>query len=366
MSKRPLRAGDHVEVRSASEILATLDPHGKLGGVPFMPEMLAFIGRRFVVHARAEKLCDTIHGTGSRRMEDTVILGDLRCDGCAHGGCEADCRLFFKEAWLRRVDLDEPQPLPRPDRDRAALADLLSRNTTRVVETEGKAETLYVCQATEAFRASRRLRVWDPRAYVREFTCGNVPFSRFVRVTARAFVQVTLRKLGLMKEAVPVPGTRDKPVVDPPLHLQPGDWVQVKSRDEIAETLTPKGRNRGLWFDREMLPYCGGTFRVRRLIQRFVNDQTGKMIEMKTASVTLEGAVCSGDLSHGRWFCPRAIYPYWRETWLRRVDEVSAGEKTCAGGQACARENARAGAGAVSRTAETQPRPAQESTTLRA
>jgi len=28
----------------------------------------------------------------------------------------------------------------------------------------------------------------------------------------------------------------------------------VKSKEEIAKTLTPDGRNKGLWFDREMLP----------------------------------------------------------------------------------------------------------------
>ena len=36
------RAGDLVEIRSREEILATLDEHGRLDGMPFMPEMLAF------------------------------------------------------------------------------------------------------------------------------------------------------------------------------------------------------------------------------------------------------------------------------------------------------------------------------------
>jgi hypothetical protein len=94
----------------------------------------------------------------------------------------------------------------------------------------------------------------------------------------------------------------------------------VKPREEIAETLTPKGRTRGLWFDREMLPYCGGTYRVRGRVKRFIEEQTGKMIELKSDCVTLEGVVCSGEHSHQRWFCPRRIYPYWREAWLRRAE----------------------------------------------
>jgi hypothetical protein len=45
------------------------------------------------------------------------------------------------------------------------------------------------------------------------------------------------------------------------------------------------------------------------------------MIELKKAGcVTLEGVVCSGQRSLRRWFCPRQIYSYWRECWLRRVE----------------------------------------------
>jgi hypothetical protein len=39
-----LRIGELVEVRSAEEILATLDENGEPDGLPFMPEMLAWCG----------------------------------------------------------------------------------------------------------------------------------------------------------------------------------------------------------------------------------------------------------------------------------------------------------------------------------
>ena len=101
---RPLRPGDIVELRPAAEILATLDESGALDNMPFMPEMLQYAGRRFTVSRRVEKICDTIAATGSRRVHDTVYLEDLRCDGSGHGGCQAGCRIYWKEAWLRRVD----------------------------------------------------------------------------------------------------------------------------------------------------------------------------------------------------------------------------------------------------------------------
>ena len=315
-----LRHGDVVEVKSAAEILSTLDEQAALDGLPFMPEQVQYCGRRVVVDKRADKICDTIHYTGSRRLPDAVLLVDLRCDGSRHDGCQAECRTFWKEAWLRRVD-GATEPAPAPDeRAAAALLQLTSRNTKRTVCSEGKTEIRYRCQATDLHGASQHLKLWDPRPYLRECQNGNVQVGRFLRVMTRAAVQEPLRKLGLVPE-VHLPGTRTaRKNPEPTLDLQPGERVQVKSKEDIAATLDAKGRNRGLWFDREMLPYCGGVFEVRRRVSRFVDDRSARMIDLKSEAVTLQGVVCSGDLSLRRWFCPRAIFPFWRESWLRRVD----------------------------------------------
>jgi hypothetical protein len=94
-------------VRSEAEILATLDEKGELDGLPFMPEMLAWCGRRLRVEKLALKLCDTIEWTGMYRIRDAVHLGMSRCDGQAHGGCQAGCNIYWKEAWLKRVPAGE-------------------------------------------------------------------------------------------------------------------------------------------------------------------------------------------------------------------------------------------------------------------
>src|SRR5262245_6139967 len=95
------RAGDLVEVRSKEEILATLDEHGCVDNMPFMPEMLQHCGQRFHVGAVAHKTCDTARQTyKGRRLAETVHLAGLRCDGSAHGGCQAECSLFWKDIWL--------------------------------------------------------------------------------------------------------------------------------------------------------------------------------------------------------------------------------------------------------------------------
>src|SRR4051794_36672766 len=102
--QRALRSGDVVEVRPPAEILATLDADGAVDNMPFMPEMAKLVGKRFTVTRRVDKICDTVAQTGSRRMRDTVFLDDLRCDGSGHDGCQAGCKIYWKEAWLRRVD----------------------------------------------------------------------------------------------------------------------------------------------------------------------------------------------------------------------------------------------------------------------
>ena len=89
--------------------------------MPFMPEMLRHAGKRFTVSRRVDKICDTVTATGSRRMHDTVYLEDLRCDGSAHGGCQAGCKLYWKEAWLRRVDGRADDRCARPDEPSPAL-----------------------------------------------------------------------------------------------------------------------------------------------------------------------------------------------------------------------------------------------------
>ena len=72
------RAGALVEIRGKEEILATLDEHGCVDGLPFMPEMLKFCGQRLPVRAVAHKTCETVHRTWrGRRLTATVHLGDL-------------------------------------------------------------------------------------------------------------------------------------------------------------------------------------------------------------------------------------------------------------------------------------------------
>jgi hypothetical protein len=308
-----LRRGDVVEVRTAAEILATLDAGGAVAGLPFMGEMIPLCGRRLTVDGTAERLCDTIHWSGSRRIPDTVLLEQARCDGSGHDGCEAECRFLWKEVWLRPVDPAAPlTPAVNDEAARSALLALVSGNT-RQPFAGGQPGARYRCQTTELYRASGATSRFP---YLHELTSGNVTVGRFLPVIARAAVWETRRKLGRFRNQC-FAGT-STPVRRPPLDLKPGEWVRIRSAKEIEETIDLKGGSRGLWFDWEMLQYCGRTFRVKNRIARFIHDD-GTLMIFKSAAVKLEGVTCAGDYSVGRWFCPRAIFPFWREDWLERV-----------------------------------------------
>jgi hypothetical protein len=318
VSDRTLRPGDVVEVKSPAEILSTLEDGDALENMPFMPEMLRHMGQRYTVSRRVDKICDTVAATGSRRMESTVYLDDLRCDGSAHGGCQAGCKLYWKEDWLRRVD---------PDTDTANLAEerspaleAVAKAGTRTVR-EGETEKAWRCQATQALRASEHLSVFkDPQQYWREFRNGNFGRLRFIFLMVRALVMEVAQRLGLLK-SLPLHGPEPKSPPTEPLELQPGELVQVRSPAEIEATLDDQGLNRGLSFDREMLPYCGQTLRVKDRVERLIDETTGRMLRIPKDCIVLDGPVCSGECSIGRWFCPREIYPFWREAWLRRVED---------------------------------------------
>src|SRR5262249_37450182 len=148
-----------VEVRSKEEILATLDQHGSLDGMPFMPEMLQYCGQRFHVGAVAHKTCDTARQTWKgRRLQTTVYLAGLYCDGLAHGGCQAECNLFWKDEWLKPATDNEDGSASKAVAVHALSggcteAQLLA-NTHRSSSAED-AEPRYFCQATEMYEATQ-------------------------------------------------------------------------------------------------------------------------------------------------------------------------------------------------------------------
>jgi hypothetical protein len=292
--------GDVVEVRSEREIRGTLDAQGKLEGIPFMPEMVTFCGRRFRVAGRLEK----VYLDGRRfigRLADTVLLDEVRCNGAAHGGCQVGCLVLWKEAWLKRAS---GQPEPRP----VNLLPIVSATTP--CGGDGK----FSCQATELVHAVVRISPLALWRYAREYFWGERSLKELLKMVLLMGVNKIRRRLRLPLQGSTRGSLEKTPEIA--LDLQPGDWVRVKSREEIRATLDAIGRNRGLVFLPDMVRFCGQTFRVARRMERAVMDLTGEMRTLQN-TVALENVHCSG-ISLGA--CGRRCYHLWREAWLEKVE----------------------------------------------
>jgi hypothetical protein len=350
-SKRKLRVGDWVEVRSKEEILKTLDVKGQLDGMAFMPEMFQYCGQKFHVYKRAHKTCDysTPYPFRTRRLEDTVHL-KTRCDGQAHGDCHARCLLYWKIQWLkpangRREQLSGPSGKaslgshvpadPAESGGGCSESDVFAN--TRFADPDRSSPT-YVCQATLVPHATNPLAWWDLRQYFEDYWSGNVGLERlFSGLIYSSYYHLSQAGIGLgpamrwfydrfhwlwggtrfpRKPGVIPEG---KPTPSGTLNLQPGELVRVKSHQEILKTVDSSNRNRGMYWDAELVPYCGGTYRVLQRVSRLIDEKTGKMIEMKNPCIILDTVVCQARYSPCRMLCPKSMYPYWRELWLERV-----------------------------------------------
>jgi hypothetical protein len=302
-----LRRGDFVEVKTPEEILQTLGAEGALEHLPFMPEMLEFCGKRFSVSNRALTVC--FSGPGSHRGflgNDVVTLDGLRCSGADHDGCQKACMIFWREAWLRKVDdrlLQSKLELGGNERLRARLKTLMGPKR-------------YYCQASELSKATDPLlRLKRLQKYFAGLSAGNFNVLQMAKsLCIWLFWRIRQIFLGVYAR-----GTKNLTTEDS-LNLQPGEWVEVKSMNSIIETLDERGLNRGLYFSPDMRLLCGQRRRVRGRIDKIIVDGTGVMRQLRN-TVCLEDATCGCDyMGFGMGGCARCELTYWREIWLRRAD----------------------------------------------
>lgn len=116
-----------------------------------------------------------------------------------------------------------------------------------------------------------------------------------------------------------------KKTVAPPdimetLNLQPGDLVQIKTREEIEATLDAAGKHRGMAFvPTEMLSHCGKTYKVHKRVEKIFLEESKQNRKLKN-TVLLDGVQCQGIGLD----CDRSCFLFWRETWLKKVERPEA------------------------------------------
>jgi hypothetical protein len=295
-----LLPGTWVEVLPAAEILRTLDEDQSLDGLPFMPEMLPHCGRRYRVSLRADRTCINPPEIPFRRLHDSVVLDGLRCDGSFHGGCQLGCMFLWKEAWLRKV------PSGRPAQPAVEAEDTPALRSTTTSDLER-----FFCQATELPRATEPGDpIWKPGQYLRFLRVRTLTLPELLAMFGRPL----LRRAGWLAGSL-IPRRAARPTtIETCLGLEPGEWVEVRSRDEILQTLDERGRHKGLAFSTDMYRQSGRRMQVLKRIERVIVEETGRLNPVHD-TVILEGSIC--DRYRG---CARGMPILWREAWLKRVD----------------------------------------------
>lgn len=101
-----------------------------------------------------------------------------------------------------------------------------------------------------------------------------------------------------------------------------GDWVVIRSKEEILATLDADGALDGMPFQPEMLALCGKKIQIQSIAHKTCEYSTpvasGRHLRK---SVHLSGGRCDGSAHDG---CQQNCLLFWRDEWLRPADEAPA------------------------------------------
>jgi hypothetical protein len=128
--------------------------------------------------------------------------------------------------------------------------------------------------------------------------------------------------------------------------LSAGDWVEVRSKEEILATLDANGRLEGLPFMPQMFKWCGQRFQVNKRAHKTCDTvtgyNTGEWLGRRLPNAVHLELRCDGEAYGG---CQAACLIFWKEAWLTPVDpakSASASHDDAAAGQASGGCTARA------------------------
>jgi len=197
-----------------------------------------------------------------------------------------------------------------------------------IADTFGEGEVNMVCQVTNGQAFSK----WAVSQLFHRFF-WYLKEDGIVR-TCRKTGKYLWRKVydGKQQTAKRVAPVREDEV----LSLQPGEWVEVKSKEEIQQMLDGHGKYRGMEFMPQMKRSCGQRFRVYKRMEALFLEETQQRRRVKN-TVLLENSICDG---RGVG-CDRSCFFFWREAWLKRVNGPFEGEMVEAAGVEPASEMAR-------------------------
>ncbi len=102
-----------------------------------------------------------------------------------------------------------------------------------------------------------------------------------------------------------------------------GEWVQVRSKEEILQTLDGEGRLEGMPFMPEMFAFCGQKFQVYKIAHKTCDYSVYPYRTRRLRRSVHLQTRCDGAAHDG---CEAGCLLYWKEDWLKAVSEEAAAD----------------------------------------
>jgi len=156
------------------------------------------------------------------------------------------------------------------------------------------------------------LVLWIKRSLAR-------PWNYYIKNNLKKITKFLIRLNSSLTHSQPTRLTQE--TVVPVTKLAAGDWVKIRSEQEVKTTLDRWMELKGCAFLPEMWQYCGTFQQVLQPMERFLDERDYKVKKCK-GIILLREVLCHGTPVFGR--CDRCCHFFWREEWLERVspDEV--------------------------------------------
>jgi len=110
-----------------------------------------------------------------------------------------------------------------------------------------------------------------------------------------------------------------------------GEWVEVRSKEEILATLDQDGRLESLPFMPQMFRYCGQRFQVYKRAHKTCDTVSGSVsgvyVGCRMSSTVHLSLRCDGHFYGG---CQAACLIFWKEAWLKRADDAESSSMAAA------------------------------------
>jgi len=190
------------------------------------------------------------------------VIDGLRCSGNDHDGCQRGCLILGKSEWLTKLSTGRPMGSPSVVNTVAISPALKTKvNPDR-----------YFCQSTELVRVTKPLSLSGRiRVCFSEVVSGDVGV---LAVLERIITPIFWKAMDMFVR----PRYVIRPLDKTPLtktDLKSRELVEVKSADELEQTLNRKGCNRGLRYDHGLNQFYGTRHRVRDRLDRIIIESTG-------------------------------------------------------------------------------------------